>query len=178
MAPEPETVRARVGILAQSLLRGESDHPIRIRAYASGVIPLTSTSLQGYSTYDTDGQFSGTGYSAATGAVGGSVEYSVTQKLVFALDAVYGFSSSKVVIGHELNGTLANSRSGPSQNLQFAPAIEYSFNDDFGIIAGCAFSVEGQNTSQVIQPQIAFNYIFDTNKPYFGFQDIFKGIVQ
>ena len=102
----------------------------------------------------------------------------MTQKLVFALDAVYGFSSSNVVIGHELNGTLANSRSGPSQNLQFAPAVEYSFNDDFGIIAGCAFSVEGQNTSQVIQPQIAFNYIFDTNKPYFGFQDIFKGIVQ
>ena len=39
------TVRARVGVLAQSLLRGESDHPIRIRAYASGVIPLSSTSI-------------------------------------------------------------------------------------------------------------------------------------
>ena len=170
-------VRMRVGALAQSLLYGESQHPIRIRAYASGVVPLTSTSIQGFSTYGTDGQFNGTGYAAATGAVGASVEYSVTQKLVFALDAVYGFSRSTIVIGRESNGTLANARSGPSQNLQFAPAIEYSFNDNFGIIAGVAIAVEGENTSQVVQPQIAFNYVFDTNKPYLGFKDIFAGLV-
>ena len=137
------TYRLRVGALAQSLLFGESEHPVRIRAYASGVIPLSNASVQGFSTFGTDGQFNGTGYVGATGAVGTSVEYSVTQKLVFALDVVYGFSASNVVVGRELNGTIANSRSGPSDNLQIAPAIEYSFNDNFGLIAGCAIGVAG-----------------------------------
>jgi hypothetical protein len=104
------TVRLRMGALAQSLLFGESQHPVRIRAYASGVVPLTNTNVQGFSTYGTDGQFSGTAYAPATGAVGASVEYSLTQKLVFALDVAYGFSRSNVVIGRESNGLLANTR--------------------------------------------------------------------
>ena len=169
------TYRMRVGALAQSLLFGESEHPVRIRAFAAGVIPLTSTSISGVSTYGTDAPFSGKGYIGGSGFVGASVEYSVTQKLVFATDVVYGFAASNVVIGREANGTLANARSGPSANLQIAPAIEYSFNDNFGIIAGCAIAVEGQNTSQVVQPQIAFNFVFDTNKPLFGFRDLLVG---
>ena len=169
------TTRGRLGLLAQSLLFGQSQHPVRIRAYVTGAIPLGSVGLHNISSFGTNQGFVGTGTTGLGGSFGASVEYSFTQRLVFATDIFYAVSRSSNAYGFQGNIPVSL-RSGASDNLQLAPAFEYSFNDYFGIIAGVAFSVEGHNSSDIVQPQIAFNFVLDTNKPFAGLPLLFTGL--
>jgi hypothetical protein len=172
------TYRARAGITLQSLFFGQSLHPIRVRVYGNTLVPLGSTDVHGISTFGTGTGFNGTGYSGLSYGVGTSVEYSITQKLVFALDVFYNGALSSSVNGSVLAAgalTPFNARSGFSDVLQIAPAIEYSLGPRFGIIAGVNFSAEGHNTAQFIQPQIAFNYVFDTSKGLSTFVNPYTG---
>ena len=170
------TYRARAGITLQSLIFGQSQHPIRLRGYFAALVPLSTTDVHGISTFGTtDASFNGVGRSGLTYGTGGSVEYSVTQKLVFALDVFYSAGLSNHVYGSTLGGAAFSSRSGFSDTLQIAPAIEYSLGPRFGVIAGVALSVEGHNTSQILQPQIAFNYVFDTSKGFETFVNPYTG---
>ncbi len=154
------TYRVRLGLLAQSLLYGESQHPVRIRLYATGSVPVSGVGIHCFSAFGTDGSFNGYAESGLGGSVGASVEYSITQKIVFAFDVYHAYNLTSHVYGVEANGVSANSQSGNADNTQIAPAIEYSFNDNFGIIAGVALTVQGDNTSSLVQPQIAFNFVF------------------
>ncbi len=161
------TYRARAGITLQSLFFGQSEHPIRVRLYGNALVPLSTTDVHGISALGTDSGFNGTGRSGLSYNVGTSVEYSITQKLVFAIDAVYSAAQSNHVYGSVFTGTAFtpfSARSGHSDVLQIAPQFEYSTGSRFGIVAGVNFSAEGHNTAQFIQPQIAFNYVFDTSK--------------
>ena len=169
------TYRARLGLVAQSLLYGQSQHPVRIRVWLDGAIPLGGVGINNISVFGTDTGFTGTGYSGISGTTGMSVEYSITQRLVFANDIQFQASRPSVAYGFT-GGKTTYLRGSTSDNLQLAPAFEYSFNDYFGIIAGCAFSVEGHNTSQVIQPQIAFNFVLDTTKPMGGIPLLFTDL--
>ena len=130
-------------------------------------MPLSTTDVHGISTFGTDSGFNGTGRSGLNYNIGTSIEYSFTQRLVFAIDFVYSAALTNHVYGTTFNGTgftAFDSRSGHSDVLQIAPAFEYSLGPRFGVIAGVNFSAEGHNTSNFIQPQIAFNYVFDTSK--------------
>ncbi len=169
------TYRGRLGVLAQSLLFGESDHPVRIRTYITGAIPLAPVSVQNISSFGTITGFNGTGRTGLAGTTGASVEYSFTQRLVFATDIFYAAGRSNVAYGFEGNKPVTL-RSGTFDDLQLAPAFEYSFNDVFGLIMGVAFSVEGHNTSQIVQPQIAFNFVLDSTKPLGGIPALFKDL--
>lgn len=171
------TYRLRLGLLAQSLLFSQSEHPVRVRVYGQGLLPLTGSGITGYSTYGTDGLFRGYATSGAAYDVGASIEYSFTQRFVFALDIYEGYNASSNVRGFEINGPFITSHSGSSASTQIAPAFEYSFNDNFGVIVGVNLSVAGYNTSTIVQPQVALNYVFDTTKPDFGFRDIVKNVL-
>jgi hypothetical protein len=49
----------------------------------------------------------------------------------------------------------------PSRSVySVAPAVEYNFNDRFGIVAGVQFSVAGRNNDAFVAPQVAFNMVF------------------
>ena len=170
------TYRARAGVTLQSLIFGQSLHPIRLRAYAATLVPLSTTDVHGISTFgSTDTSFAGVGRSGLTVTGGGSVEYSVNQRLVLAFDLFYTSSQSNHLYGTTAGAVFSSSRSGFSDTLQIAPQIEYSLGPRFGVVAGVALSVEGHNTSQVIQPQIAFNYVFDTSKGLSTFVNPYTG---
>ncbi len=169
------TYRARLGLLAQSLLYGQSQHPVRVRVWLNGAVPLGSVPISNISSFGTSFGFQGIGYSGISGTTGVSVEYSITQRLVFSNDIQLAAGRSSVATGFT-GGTSTYLRGGTFDDLQLAPAFEYNFNDYFGIIAGCAFSVEGHNTSQVIQPQIAFNFVLDTTKPMAGIPLLFTNL--
>ena len=172
------TYRARAGVTLQSLFLSQSQHPIRVRLYGDALLPLSTTDVHGISVFGTDAGFNGTGRSGVSYNIGTSIEYSLNQRLVFAIDAVYTAGLSNHVYGSTFNGstfTAFDSRSGHSDLFQLAPAFEYSLGPRFGVIAGCAFSVEGHNTSQFIQPQIAFNYVFDTSKGLSTFVNPYTG---
>lgn len=169
------TYRARAQILLQSLQFALSEHPVRLRAYANAITPLSTTDVHGVSTFGTAAGFAGTGRAGTVFGIGGSVEYSVTQKFVLALDAFYTASTSSHAYGRAFDGAAASLRSGHSDTLQIAPQIEYSLGPRFGIVAGVNLSVEGHNTGQIIQPQIAFNYVFDTAKGLETFVNPYTG---
>jgi hypothetical protein len=48
---------------------------------------------------------------------------------------------------------------GPSHDLSLAPAVEYHFNANLGLIAGVQFSVAGRNTPSYVAPQAALNMV-------------------
>lgn len=80
-------------------------------------------------------------------------EYSITQRWVFACDAVYSYfnkSSFSGKKGRDANG-LPFSIGGPSgDQLSFSPAIEYNLSPDMGMVAGVWFTATGRNSSNFI----------------------------
>ncbi|MDX8431389.1 MAG: hypothetical protein SNF33_06270 [Candidatus Algichlamydia australiensis] len=90
-------------------------------------------------------------------------EYSITQRWVFALDAVYtyfnkaSFSGSR---GRDANGN-PFSVGGPSgDQLSFAPAIEYNPSSTFGMVAGVWFTATGRNSGNFASLVYTFYAVF------------------
>ena len=154
------TYRARLGLIGQSVLFGESQHPIRVRVYANGEIPLGGVGLHGFTTFGTDGAFDGFGTSGISGTFGAAIEYGFTQKFVFAFDVFHGFNTTNHVHGVETNGTPVSFASGGADVTEIAPAFEYSLSNNLGVVAGVALSVAGHNTPTLVVPQIEFNIVF------------------
>lgn len=70
-------------------------------------------------------------------------EFSLTQNWVLSLDLVYQHVNRNRFSGHTLPGTAPVAPS--SELFSIAPALEYNFSPDIGIIAGPWFSVAGRN---------------------------------
>jgi hypothetical protein len=45
-------------------------------------------------------------------------------------------------------------------SFSLAPALEYNWSENAGVIAGVAFTVAGRNTSATVMPVMAVNWIF------------------
>jgi hypothetical protein len=75
--------------------------------------------------------------------INSSWEYSVTRNWVLAFDFVYQ---------HE--------ELGPAWRLGIAPAIEYNWSSNIGLIVGARWFVAGRNTSATVTPMAAINLLF------------------
>ena len=63
-------------------------------------------------------------------------------------------------LGHDSLGNNADIQLAPKKQVTYAPAIEYSYNKNFGIIAGYWFSTKGKNSSDFNSYVIALNFYF------------------
>lgn len=93
-------------------------------------------------------------------------ELSLTQRWVFANDFVYTTTNKTRFSG--FTGTTANGSSalvgkGYSDQLSLAPAIEYNWSDQLGILGGVQFTVYGRNSSNFIAGIISVEYTFPLN---------------
>jgi hypothetical protein len=143
----------------QTLFQPFIDHYFRTRLSLSLTIPSTVNVL-GISHFggglSTDGSVNA-GISKSIDLAG---EFTVNQNWVLVMEGLY-------TVGHPLRfkgnpgidqfGVPISFQSGPNNQLSFAPAIEYNFNSNYGIIAGVWFSVKGKNISQFTAPVVAFN---------------------
>jgi hypothetical protein len=92
-----------------------------------------------------------------------SFEVNFTKNWAFALDTVYvhkcktGFSGYK---GVDRLGNPAIIGSPASEQLSFAPAIEYNFSESLGLIAGTWLSAAGRNSTQFRSAVGAFYYYY------------------
>ena len=85
-----------------------------------------------------------------------SFELTLSQNWVFAIDNVYTHIDST-----SFSGTSAAHVGVPSsEQISFAPAIEYNFNSHCGIIAGCWFTAWGRNSLIFRSGVIAFDYTY------------------
>jgi hypothetical protein len=79
-------------------------------------------------------------------AVNSSLEYSVTRNWVLALDLVYQHDD--------------NEDSESAWRFGVAPAIEYNWNSNVGVIVGARRFVAGRNSTATVTPMVAINLLF------------------
>ncbi len=138
------------------------DHYLRARlnlitAYASNVI------VHGVNAYgggpDTVGKVSpGSSYTADV-----AFEYTLTQNWVPVFEVVYAESRSTSFNGNPgltPAGVVSGVGGGGGRQVSLAPAIEYNFSPNVGIIGGVWFSVSGKPASQFTAFTVALNYYF------------------
>jgi hypothetical protein len=137
-------------------------HPLNIRTFLgyqlSTVVHVSDVNTYGGAKGCRGKVRPGNNFSADLG-----IEYSLTQRWVAALDAVYTATNRTKFHGNA--GTLPNGDpssvgGGYSDNLSFAPAIEYNWNPNVGLIVGGWFSVYGRNSLNFGSGIISLTYSF------------------
>ena len=83
-----------------------------------------------------------------------SFELSLNQNWNLAIDNVYTHTDSSKFFGTDGAGIPS------SEQISFAPAIEYSFNANLGLIAGCWFTAWGRNSSEFRSGVVALDYTY------------------
>lgn len=110
--------------------------------------------VSGVSVFGTSATFHGYAYPGSSFYVDASGEYSATRNWVPALDVAYRYSGNTNVAS--VLGTATNS--GVSAEYQFAPAIEYSWASNWGVLLGTRFTLRGRNVTPSTTPAIAISF--------------------
>jgi Putative MetA-pathway of phenol degradation len=116
------------------------------------------------SVYGTSDGFDGRAQPGDSFVAIAAAEYSVTRNWVLALDVQYQHDSSTRVSGEmQTAGTpaMAVRQTFPSsESWSVAPAIEYNFNGNVGIIVGAICTIAGRNTNANVIPVVAVNIVY------------------
>jgi hypothetical protein len=81
---------------------------------------------------------------------------------VLALDAVYRRQGNTAVTGYNVFDPIRSPlrlNSGTSDAFQLAPAVEYNWKRNIGVLLGTRLIPAGHNTPATITPAIAINYV-------------------
>jgi hypothetical protein len=148
------------GLNFQQLWHVAADKYFRDRLSFGYTLPATSQ-VNGFNTFGGNTQTTGHERIGNQFTADLGLEYTLTKNWVPALDVIYtatGNSDFTGVTGTDPNGVPAITN-GPSGSVfSLAPAIEYNFNSNLGIIAGPWFSVSGRNATQFVSAVLAINY--------------------
>ena len=143
------------GVVMQSLFDTPGNHPVRIRVYASIYEPLSHPAINDLSVYGTSQGFTGEVHPGISGQMGIGAGWALDRNWVFALDLVQNLARGYRLIGVDGAGN-AFATTGPNlSSTALAPAIEYNWSANAGLIAGVEFTAAGHNTASYIAPQIA-----------------------
>jgi hypothetical protein len=124
-------------------------------AYAvSDSVDVSDTSV-----YGTPQGFRGHADPGDTFSLYSAWEYSVTRNWVLALDAFYQHDSSTRIRG-ETQGVPFSADSGSAWRFGLAPAIEYNFTSNIGVIFGARWFAAGRNTGASVTPVAAINMFY------------------
>ncbi len=120
-----------------------------------------SVNVEDVSVYGTAAGFRGHAQPGPSFLVDPAWEYSVTRSWVLALDATYRHNWNTRVTG---NNSLRNPssillNSGSGEVFAFAPAIEYSWKPNLGVLLGTRIIPATHNTHATITPAVAINFV-------------------
>lgn len=132
----------------------------RILRMRFNVLPAFSSSanVEGVSVYGTGEGFRGHAQPGSSVFVDASWEYSLTRSWVLALDATYRYQNDTRVTGYE-NLQSVRLDSGSSAAFGLAPAVEYSWKPNLGVLLGMRLIPVGRNTAVTITPALAINFV-------------------
>lgn len=124
----------------------------------------SSAHVEGVSVYGTDAGFRGSARPGDNVFANAAIEYSMTRRWVLALDLIYGHNSSTRVSGQEFaNGDpfppAAPLGARSNRYIGFAPAVEYNWSPNIGLLLGVRVIPSGNRTTSSITPAIALNYV-------------------
>jgi hypothetical protein len=121
-----------------------------------------NVSVEGASVFGTDAGFHGHAGPGSESFVDAASEYSLTRNWVLALDATYRYAGNTRVKGvntMDPSGGILQISSGSSAAFGLAPAIEYNWKQNIGVLLGVRVFPAGRNTASTITPAIAINYV-------------------
>jgi len=117
--------------------------------------------VQDVSVYGTSAGFRGHAKPGPSIFVDAAWEYSMTKRWVFALDATYRHQGNTSVIGYNISDPVQpiqlSSRTADAFGL--APAIEYNWKRNLGVLLGARLIPLGRNTAITITPALAINFV-------------------
>lgn len=118
--------------------------------------------VQGFHSYGGGYGTKGTMKMGAQYTFTAAFEYSFSRHGVFSFDFNYQHNNKMTFKGQEgyidINKTVQSFSGVPSSDqLSIAPALEYNFNGNVGIIAGVWFSIAGRNAQAFVCPTAAIN---------------------
>lgn len=126
---------------------------LRVRLNASQAFSGTAK-VDGVSVYGTGSSFHGYARPGTSFTLDLAQEYSITRNWVFAMDEVYHRSGATVITGA---GTVVDS--GASRGYYLAPAVEYNWTPNAGILFGLRTVPSAFNSSATVTPAIAINMV-------------------
>jgi hypothetical protein len=142
-----------VGIVFSNLFHFSGPHFLAMRSFFN-YGPTVATSVHGLNVYGGTKGTHGTAYPGNNFSANFGFEYSLSQPWTLALDILYTYQAKNRFSGYDA-GVPMTSPSSASYSL--APAIEYNFTDNIGLIGGSWFTVAGRNTAQYINWILALN---------------------
>ena len=138
------------------------NHYLRYRLNLGYTVPAP-VSVEGFNAYGggfgTDGKI----YPGQVYTVILAFEFNFNQNFVFAIDLmdVYAdrtkFSGKR---GRDREGNPAEIGSGSSDALSLAPALEWNFTENLGIIGGLWFSLKGRNANEFLSYVLSINIVY------------------
>lgn len=151
-----------VGVNTQSYFWLPNGRILRARLNVTGTFP-GSADVDGVSTYGTGPDFRGRARAGRNFYVGTSVEYSLTTRWVLALDVTYSHNWDTEVRGFDrvpgFEPVRVSRKSGHSDAVGYAPAIEYNWTPNIGVLLGVRIIAGGHNTQRSVTPAVALNYV-------------------
>lgn len=125
-----------------------------------------NVNVKDVSVYGTEAGFRGHAKPGSSFFVDASWEYSLTRRWVLALDATYRHNGNTRATGYNtLDPSSAQHPSGlqldsgSSEAFGFAPAIEYSWKPNLGVLVGTRVIPAAHNTHASITPAVAINFV-------------------
>jgi hypothetical protein len=133
---------------------------LRMRFDASQAFSNT-VNVEDVSVYGTAAGFRGQVEPGKSFLADSSWEYSLTRKWVLALDVVYRHNWNTRVTGYNSTQNPPDilMDSGSSEEFAFAPAIEYSWKSNLGVLLGTRVIPASHNTKATITPAVAINFV-------------------
>ncbi len=151
------------GLAISKVMFWSYNHPLNARLYVGYTVSVPST-VHGFNTY-------GGGYGARAKVHPGNaliadlgLEWSLTQNWVISNDLVYTCQNKTTFSGNP--GTLADGRTPSTEaspyndSLSLAPALEYNFSPNLGILGGVWFTVYGKNSANFISGILSVSWVF------------------
>jgi len=145
---------------AQELFWLDSGQAIRWRGQLAWSPSPGRIRVRDSSVYGTDAGFRGHARLGQAWNASVAAEYALDARWVLVGEAIWNRASAVNVAGTDVGGPRLAYRLAPSQEFSLAPAVEYNFTPNTGLIAGVQFTVGGRNTADHVAPQVALNMVF------------------
>lgn len=149
-----------LSIVFGRLFHLKGNHYLSTRLSFTYAIP-SNVHVEGFNNYGGGFGTNGTVKIANNASALLGMELNVSQNWVLALDIAtawggkISFSGKR---GVNKDGTPATVGGGSFSQISLAPALEYNFSENVGIILGCWFSVAGRNSSEFASGVLAVNW--------------------
>ena len=152
------TFATMIGLYAQRSDVMPNGHILRTRINLSYTVPHDAR-LHDKSVYGTPDGFRGTAHPGDSALADLSIEYSLTRSWVLATDLFVRRSGAGDVEG-QVAGTAWSARLPRQRSAGIAPAVEYSWNANRGVLLGVRRISPGHNVTPSWTPAVAFNAYF------------------